>query len=495
MHKQKKSKEHRTSHLCLGLGIITAPAVVSGVLLSSSFVAANDSVVDNINVSVPLSCSVGATGMNSHTDTIPNGTYREDIGTTTMTIVCNDNAGFSVYATGFTNNSIGHTESNKLVGATGATINTDYPSYGSASTWSMKVSSDDYSSYPITVLGGYDYYSPVPNGFTKVATRLSATDAGESPQGATLESTYHVSISPSQAADTYTGQVKYTLVHPNNAPAPIALFLQDTEAIELAVPNNGDTAVAMDARDGKDYMVGRLADGKVWLLDNLALDLTAAGASERITADNTNASATSLNALFNGVADGGQDGNLARVPVRSYSGSNFGLSYTEPIINSSYSDETLADATDGTIDHGGDWTVGTYYNYCAASAGNHCYDEYDGESDATEDICPSGWHMPTGGDSGEYDTLYDSYDEYDLDDSDHYLAFSNALHLPIVGDFRNDYKVSEMGRQAYYWASTNYYSYHMDAFYVYSENGSYSAYNSSAERDYGNPVRCIRSND
>ena len=51
-------------------------------LLSSSSISADDSIVDNINITVPASCSLFGTGQNSHNVTIVNGTYEEDIGTT-----------------------------------------------------------------------------------------------------------------------------------------------------------------------------------------------------------------------------------------------------------------------------------------------------------------------------------------------------------------------------------------------------------------------------
>ncbi|MBR5046360.1 hypothetical protein IKX73_01880, partial [Candidatus Saccharibacteria bacterium] len=56
-----------------------------------------------------------------------------------------------------------------------------------------------------------DAYHAVPNDYEKVATFSSATDQT---LGAKLTTTYAAYISNTQAADTYTGKVKYTLVHP-----------------------------------------------------------------------------------------------------------------------------------------------------------------------------------------------------------------------------------------------------------------------------------------
>ncbi|MBO4813143.1 hypothetical protein J5491_03280, partial [Candidatus Saccharibacteria bacterium] len=62
-----KNKKHRVFCTYLGLGLIAAPAVISGVVLSSAHTHAVDTVVDNVNINVPLSCSVSASGMDSHT--------------------------------------------------------------------------------------------------------------------------------------------------------------------------------------------------------------------------------------------------------------------------------------------------------------------------------------------------------------------------------------------------------------------------------------------
>ena len=64
--------------------------VISGVVLSSSFVSATDSTdsVDSVSIGVPISCSMEGTGMTSHNASIPNGTYTADIGSTTLKAYC-----------------------------------------------------------------------------------------------------------------------------------------------------------------------------------------------------------------------------------------------------------------------------------------------------------------------------------------------------------------------------------------------------------------------
>ena len=150
--------------------------------------------------------------MDSHTATVNSGTYEDDIGTTTLKVICNDNEGFSIYAIGYTGETYGTTT---LVGAsTGQTIATGTATSGNTSNWAMKLETNSSATYPITLQNGYGSYSNVPTTYTKVAERQSATDTGTSAIGSVLTTTYATYVSSTQVADTYNGKVKYTLVHP-----------------------------------------------------------------------------------------------------------------------------------------------------------------------------------------------------------------------------------------------------------------------------------------
>lgn len=195
---------------------------LSRIMLNSSTVSADDSIVDQVTINVPVSCSMTGTGMNSHTAEITNGTYTADIGTTTLKAYCNDSNGFSIYTIGYTNDTygtttlIGQSTSNTIV--TGTATSAGNPD---TSNWAMKLTavSSPTPTYPITLDNGYGSYSIVPSTYTKVAHRDSGTDIGTNAEGSTLTTTYAAYISRTQPADTYEGKVKYTLVHPaDNTP-------------------------------------------------------------------------------------------------------------------------------------------------------------------------------------------------------------------------------------------------------------------------------------
>ncbi|MBR2994432.1 hypothetical protein IKF32_00740, partial [Candidatus Saccharibacteria bacterium] len=203
-----------------------AIAIFFALLFSHNVFADEPSVVDIINITLPVSCSLTGTGQNTHNAEIQNSTYVADIGTTTLTAFCNDNNGFAIYATGYTGDEIGATNSNKLVGtaATGnATIVTGLATSAGnpdVSNWAMKLTATSGANvtYPITIdsdtEGSFANYHTVPNAYTKVAHRNAGTDIGANAEGSSLTTTYAAYISRDQPADTYTGQVIYTLVHP-----------------------------------------------------------------------------------------------------------------------------------------------------------------------------------------------------------------------------------------------------------------------------------------
>ena len=206
----------------LGAGSLVAVTIIAGTFLSSVSVSADDTIIDNVSVSVPVSCTMEGTGMNSHNASIPNGTYQDDIGTTTLKAYCNDSEGFAIYAIGFGNEEYGNAN---LIGASlGQTIATGTATSGNTSNWAMQLATDSTATYPITLDNSYGSYKEVPASYTKVAHRDSGTDSGSSATGASLTSTYAAYISKTQNADTYNGKVKYTLVHPaSETPAqPVA---------------------------------------------------------------------------------------------------------------------------------------------------------------------------------------------------------------------------------------------------------------------------------
>ncbi len=364
-------KRNRTVTICKTVGLIVLPAIVSGLVLSSNFTfAADNDVVDIIGTIVPVSCSMSTTGMDSHNTNIFNGMYVPNIGTSTMKITCNDSDGFSIYATGFTGNESGGTNSNKLVGTaisnystieTGTATSAGDPD---VSNWAMKLAVDTQATYPITLTPGYENYHVVPNTYTKVATRLSATDVGVGAAGATMTTTYAAYVSGDQTADTYTGLIKYILLHPNTETMDTFygaftaadkveykgyFKMQDMNSSICANVSNLQTTTLIDARDDSTYTVAKIA-GACWMTQNLRITGTV-----------------------------------------SSEGSNFS---TYESVNVCEADLASGNSHDAPRCHdSGDPATGVWYNFAAASAKTKTGSGASGA--ATEDICPAGWHLPS----------------------------------------------------------------------------------------------------
>ncbi|MDO5451828.1 MAG: FISUMP domain-containing protein [Candidatus Saccharibacteria bacterium] len=203
-------------------GLVGLTILSGGILTTVSTAADDDSSVSTATITVAESCSMVATTDTAHTATIPNGIYSgssdyypDGIGQTTLKVYCNDTSGFSIYAIGYTGEQYSGEDHTKLIGTDNTNkIATGTADSGQTSNWAMKLATNAQATYPITLENGYGAFSAIPDTYTKVATRAGSTDVGDIATGASLTTTYAAYISPTQLADTYTGKVKYTMVHP-----------------------------------------------------------------------------------------------------------------------------------------------------------------------------------------------------------------------------------------------------------------------------------------
>ncbi|MBR2998254.1 BspA family leucine-rich repeat surface protein, partial [Candidatus Saccharibacteria bacterium] len=201
--------------------ILTSLSFVSFLFLASSSIFASDH-VSNVSVTVPVSCNISSTLDTAHTATINPGQVKADIGTTTFKVFCNDNTGYAIYAIGYSGDEYGNTNMlpTNPTTSTNPSIVTGTATSGDTSNWAMKIAPVD-GTYKPTIEsdtnGSFSDYHIVPDTYTKVATLTTNTDFTI---GSSFQSTYRVFVSQTQPADTYTGKVKYTLVHPNDANPP-----------------------------------------------------------------------------------------------------------------------------------------------------------------------------------------------------------------------------------------------------------------------------------
>jgi uncharacterized protein (TIGR02145 family) len=172
--------------------------------------------------------------------------------------------------------------------------------------------------------------------------------------------------------------------------------------------------------------------------------------------NNTHASNTTLNYLKNG--GGPTSDKYAITGVVNWTDSPTyasSSSFSDPLVNLTNKDVIPSDATS----QAGQYKVGGYYNYCAASAGSYCYGNGTSggtsSGNATEDICPKGWRMPAGNTSGEYSALakaiYGSTGS--TGSTSNVTNYRSALRLPLSGLFRDGSAIYQ-GQLGYIWSST-----------------------------------------
>lgn len=481
--------------------------ILASTILVSSIVSADDdtSVVDEINITVPVSCTLSGTGMNTHNANINNGQYNSAIGETTLKAFCNDNEGFAIYAIGYTDNEEGkNVLTNSTLGST-YDITTGTAITGNDSKWAMKLTklTSPTPTYPVIIAGStedslkeqgdpdYSTFQAVPDDYTKVAYRTSNTDIGTNAEGSTLKTTYQAYISSTQPAGTYTGQVKYTLVHPHDTAAP-----QKPITIETAYTNAGKQkyngyykiqdmnpticsnvnqysgdgmAEVIDVRDNNIYHIAKLADDNCWMLDNLALDPTDSTTAASMNANNTNATAEAIANLLNGGGseDGWSSTAVADIDTKFDDYSNSGrLSYISPRINNASRDTLVISYGPAAIN--GQAKVGVYYNFCAASASTYCYAKDSGVDventtiDASQDVCPINWRMPTGGNTGEYRTLAQKYSNAATETN----SLQYNLSTPLSGNYSSS-SAGNQNQQGIFWSST-YSSSYSDGNYIHT---------------------------
>ena len=187
------------------------------------------------------------------------------------------------------------------------------------------------------------------------------------------------------------------------------------------------SVLVQDRRDNNTYTV-RYINGNCWMTQNLRL-----------------AGGTTLTSTYSNVS------------------SSYTIPTTDLTSGHSY--------TDGRIHNSGNTTTGYWYNYCAASAGTVC--QGSSAQDASYDICPKGWRLPT---KTEFDGI---------NGTSYISAFS-----PVTGGYYYYYDGSlNTTSSGYWWSSTAYNSINQ---YRLNYNGSSLNTNYNSKRN-GLYVRCVRS--
>lgn len=355
--------------------------VASGSFLTNSSVSADGEIINTADtvttVTVPVSCTIDASSLTPQVyASIPNGTYQSDIRGSSFRAYCNDDGGFAIYAVGFSDDLEGNTFMRDAGLGQTYEIQTGTQNSGPTSGWALKIDTlpETYQatisgsqSDPLKQVGDTDYstWANIPSIHTRVAYRASATDVNLNPNaevpalGTYISPSYAVYISPTQPSGSYLGQVKYTMVHPFDASAPTSKYYMQRFTASMCQNLASDAPIIVyDKRDEKDYTV-RYINGACWMTQNLRISGTISASESNFTGSDVNITQCDLDSSV---------GECGDITNRS--------SYTIPMTHDS-----------------GSSSLGVWYNYAAATAGTITGGSND--TDASQDICPSGWRLPT----------------------------------------------------------------------------------------------------
>ena len=280
-----------------------------------------------------------------------------------------------------------------------------------------------------------------------------------------------------------------------------------------------------DQRDNNTYAIAKLADGNCWMIENLRLESTAEHNSDGILAQGYGTSSTYGN--FGGLADAESANFTESTTANSlyYSGTqsgtasiNIGTSkspaYRMPRYNNINTSTRASNPTSNTFPSnnttGGMYSYGNYYTWHAAIA-DLTYNGTNNQSTTGTSLCPTGWHLPKGGNKSNeannelWSLVVDGINggikpaNYDSETRPTYIgtpegsdasnklrAYPNNFLYSGVFDTSSAY---HRGSYGYYCSSTAYYySYN---YRLYLDRSNVRPGTDSSSKYSGQSIRCI----
>ena len=183
--------------------------------------------------------------------------------------------------------------------------------------------------------------------------------------------------------------------------------------------SQGEVTALKDSRDNNTYAVAKLADGKCWMIENLRLaDKDANNNDLALSSANTHNPSLPLTNTWWYSSDNDSDATptsnhlSATTDPTTTAWCTNGASKASACIDQSMlatNNTTLftSNTASSYSASGNVYSYGNYYNWYSATGGHGKYgSSYGSNYTAPGDICPSGWHLPTGKNaSGEFGLL------------------------------------------------------------------------------------------
>ena len=247
--------------------------------------------------------------------------------------------------------------------------------------------------------------------------------------------------------------------------------------------NLNNISALTDTRDGQTYAIAKLTDGNCWMIENLRLADTHEEDGNTVATTLTTANTNNPSLPLTNIYDIGSTSNqLSPTSSVAYDANTApeGWCTSNSVSCSDQSrlrtDNTVNRATYASTDsmsaNANLYSYGNYYNWYSTSAGNGTRD-HQNNSDVMGDICPIGWHAPTGVGSnttvstGELGQLSNILGGYQIDGiaqemnsstvPTHTIIMKRFRHFPInllYSGFVEGASIEDRGSIGTYWTST-----------------------------------------
>lgn len=226
-----------------------------------------------------------------------------------------------------------------------------------------------------------------------------------------------------------------------------AIWIQESGTFQAwsgaSAMNTGEVKALRDIRDNQVYAVAKLADGKIWMIENLRLLPNTASLSLVNTNNPTQSFIQAAPQSASSTTQCATDDSECNDQINYYANNM---------------DRSLNQSPTGNITTNAWYSYGVMYNWYTATAGHGTYD-FDNHSGPNEDgtvagdICPAGWHLPTGATSGEYNTLTNLLGGTTATGGNNLRAYPN--NFIFSADFNPGKGIPDArGTQARLWSST-----------------------------------------
>lgn len=438
----------KTSYRIAPVALIT---IFTLFLFASPASAESSSAIIRTIIGVKLSLTVSAPQINFNF----NATNQNNFLTNALDLTVSTNS-----HSGYTLTMVNQDEQNALISSDHSNVvasisvnnvkSTDFP----ANSWGYSLDQTNFHPIPsLTAINLASIFTPTNNNVTRLTfgAKVDETMLGGSYSDTLV---FSAVANPSQVP-TFNGITSLQDMTPDICAEETTPLPTATETtLEYNVdPNKVPEAELTDTRDGKSYIVRKLADGRCWMSQNLNLDL-----NNTITLTNQN---TDLNS---------KDSWTPQNNTQVTTGSPWGTSVQEAALaDHSYSFGDIyfsgTGASNQTFSDSGPKTAhaGNLYNWYAATAGSGTLGMTTPGERVTDSICPKGWKLPYGNyrerrsNVGDFRTLFNTHGiTHDhIDTTDDIKLLSRPLNYIRPGMFiPNTGLTRNVGEYGTYWTSS-----------------------------------------